>query len=152
MLNRYFTWFEQRAEWGALVIRLAVGVRLVQGTADNVFSYARMEEFAGFLAAHGTPFPLVGAFLSAYVQFICGILVMLGLFTRPAGLLIAINFLFALVLAHRATPFLETWPAAMMLAGGLFFLFNGSGAFALDRLMRAGSRDRLPARRQPSLS
>jgi putative oxidoreductase len=152
MLNRYFNWFEQRAAWGPLFIRLAIGMRLVQGTADNVFSYARMEEFAGFLAAHGTPFPLAGAFLSAYVQFICGILVILGLFTRPAGLLIAINFVFALVIAHRATAFLETWPAAMMLAGGLFFLFNGSGAFAFDRLIGAGSRDRLSARRQTSLS
>jgi putative oxidoreductase len=137
MPNRYFTWFERRADWGALFIRLAVGVRLVQGAADNVFDYGRMEEFAGFLAAHGTPFPLAGAFLSAYVQFICGILIVLGLFTRPAGLLIAINFVCALVIAHRATPFLETWPATMMLAGGLFCLFNGSGAFALDRVMRA---------------
>jgi putative oxidoreductase len=133
MLNRYFTWFERRADWGALFIRLAVGARLVQGTADNVFDYGRMQEFAGFLAAHGTPFPLAGAFLSAYVQFICGILVVIGLFTRPAGLLIAINFVFALVIAHRSTSFLETWPAAMMLAGGLFFLFNGPGDFALDR-------------------
>lgn len=136
MLNRYFTWFELRADWGALFIRLSVGARLVQGTADNVFDYGRMQEFAGFLAAHGTPLPLAGAFLSAYVQFICGILVVIGLFTRPAGLLIAINFVIALVIAHRATPFLETWPAAMMLAGGLFFLFNGPGAFALDRLAR----------------
>lgn len=135
MLTRYFQWFERRADWGALFIRLAVGARLIEGTQDNVFHYDRMQEFAAFLAAHGTPWPLAAAFLSAYAQFICGILVTLGLFTRPAGLVIAINFVCALVIAHQQTPFLATWQAAMMLAGGLFFLFHGSGAFALDRLL-----------------
>ncbi|MBA3886037.1 MAG: DoxX family protein, partial [Acidobacteria bacterium] len=133
MVDRYFGWFAERAAWGALFIRMAIGVRLVEGTEDNVFSYERMEEFARFLAAHGTPFPLFGAFLSVYAQFVCGILVLLGLFTRPAGLVIAINFVCAILIAHRATPFVVTWPAIMMLAAGLYFLFNGAGAFAMDR-------------------
>lgn len=140
MDERWFGWFERRADWGALFIRLAVGVRLVYGTQDNVFSYAHMQEFERFLAAHGTPFPLFSAFLSAYAQFICGILMIVGLFTRAAGLIMTINFIAAIVIAHRATPFLATWPALMMLAGGLFCLFNGSGAFALDRLRHRGRR------------
>lgn len=139
MARGFFGWFERRADWGAVFIRLAVGVRLVHGTADNVFSYAQMEEFAHFLAAHGTPLPLFSAFLSAWAQFVCGILMIAGLFTRAAGFVMVINFLAALVIAHRATPFLATWPALMMLAGGLFCLFNGSGAFALDRLMSSRS-------------
>jgi putative oxidoreductase len=141
MLNRYFTWFERRADWGAIFIRLAVGARLIEGTQDNVFSNARMQEFAAFLAERGTPFPLFGAFLSAYAQFVCGILLILGLFTRPAGLVIAINFAAALIIAHRDTPFLATWQAAMMLAAGLFFLFNGPGAVALDRLIAGRRRE-----------
>jgi putative oxidoreductase len=132
-MRRHFEWFERRSGWGPLFIRLAIGTRLVEGTQDNVFSYARMEEFARFLAQHGTPFPLAGAFLSAYAQCICGILVILGLWTRPAGAVIAINFVFALAIAHRSTAFQATWPALMMLAAGLFFLFSGAGAFAVDR-------------------
>lgn len=146
MPHRYFRWFADRAEWGALFIRLAIGIRLVEGTEDNVFSYERMEEFAHFLAANGTPYPLLGAFLSAYAQFICGILIILGLFTRPAGLVIAINFVFALLIAHRATPFVATWPALMMLAAGLYFLFNGPGAFSLDRSL-ASRQPTSPERR-----
>lgn len=140
MVERYFGWFAARAEWGTLFIRLAIGARLVEGTQDNVFSYARMEEFAHFLAAHGTPLPLFSAFLSAYAQFICGILIVLGLFTRPAGLVMAINFVFAILIAHRETPFAATWPAIMMLAAGLFFLFHGPGALALDRRLRRPER------------
>lgn len=132
MLDRWFGWFAARAEWGPLFIRLAIGVRLVEGTQDNVFSYARMEEFVHFLAAHGTPMPLFGAFLSVYAQFICGVVVILGLFTRPAGAVIAVNFVFAILIAHRETAFVVTWPAIMMLAAGLFFLFHGPGAFSAD--------------------
>jgi putative oxidoreductase len=134
-------WLAERGEWGTVFVRLAIGIRLVQGTQDNVFSYARMEEFAHFLAAHGTPFPLAGAFLSAYAQFVCGILVILGLFTRPAGFVLAVNFVFAIIIAHRETPFVATWPAIMMLAAGLFFLFHGPGAFAVDG-WRYGSKTR----------
>ena len=57
---------EKYKEYGVIFIRLAVGFHLVFGTQDNVFSYARMEEFAGFLSARGVPFPLFSAFLSAY--------------------------------------------------------------------------------------
>ena len=52
-------------EYGPLFIRLIVGYRLVWGTADNVFSYARMLEFSEFLAGHGVPWPLFAAFISA---------------------------------------------------------------------------------------
>jgi putative oxidoreductase len=135
MLPRSSEWFAQRREYAALFIRLAVGVRLVEGTEDNVFSYARMEEFAAFLAANGTPFPLAGAFVSAYAQFICGLLFIVGLWTRPAGFVMAVNFVAALAIAHRQTPFEVTWPALMMLAAGLFFLFHGAGRPSIDALI-----------------
>lgn len=127
-----FTWFAAHRDYGALFIRLAIGTRLIYGTIDNVVSRARMLEFEQFIAAHGAPWPALGAPVSVYVQFVCGILFLLGLYTRAAGALTAVNFVFALLIAHRATGFLETWPALMMLAAGLFFLFNGAGALSLD--------------------
>ena len=140
MLQRTYDWLDRHNGWGVLALRLAIGVRLVEGTQDNVFSAARMEEFAHFLAAHGTPWPMFSAYLSAYAQFLCGSLFVLGLFTRPAGLVMTINFLAALFIAHRATPFLQTWPALMMLAGGLYFLFCGPGRLSLDALIRLEAR------------
>ncbi len=83
MLN--FDWFAAHRDFGGFFIRLAVGVRLIYGTADNVFSRERMTEFEQFLSAHGTPLASVGAPLSVYLQFVCGILFILGLGTRPAG-------------------------------------------------------------------
>ena len=139
-----FSWFERRRDVAALFIRLAIGARLISGTQDNVFSYARMQEFEGFLAANGTPLPLLAAFVSVYAQFICGALFILGLWTRPAAVLMVVNFLAALAIAHRHTPFEATWPALMMLAAALFFLFHGAGRPSVDA-WRAG-RPSAPAR------
>jgi len=57
MSRSRFWWFDDRRDYAALFIRLAVGTRLVEGAADHVFSYARMLEFEQFLAAHGAPRP-----------------------------------------------------------------------------------------------
>jgi putative oxidoreductase len=135
-----FAFFERHREYGALFLRLLIGAELIRGTQDNVFSYARMLEFAGFLEGHGVPFPLFGAFLSAYAQLLCGILLILGLAVRPAGAVMAVNFIAALLIAHRATPYQATYPALVMLAAALFFLFHGAGKPSLD--------DRLERRRR----
>src|SRR5918992_2258187 len=96
---------EKYADYGALFLRLVVGSFLVHGTQDNVFSYARMVEFEHFLAARGVPVPLVAAFVSAYAQFICGILFIVGAATRAAGALMVINFIAAILIAHRGDSF-----------------------------------------------
>src|SRR5687767_3885345 len=93
--------FERYREYGLFFIRLIIGFHLVQGTADNLFSWARMIEFRGFLAERGVPFPLFSAHLSVYAQFICGVLFIVGAFVRPAAVVMIINFVAALVIAHR---------------------------------------------------
>ena len=105
-----------------------MGVRLIWGTQDNVFSWERMKEFAAFLGQHGVPCPLAGAVLSVAVQFLAGVPVILGLWTRAAGALIVLNFIAALWIAHRGDTFLNMYDALVMLAGGLFFFCTARGA------------------------
>jgi putative oxidoreductase len=119
-------------EYGPVFIRLIVGYRLIWGTADNVFSYERMLEFSSFLAAHGVPLPLLAAFVSAYAQFTCGVLFVVGAFTRPAAALMVINFVVALLLVHIGQPFLENYDALVMLFGAAFLLFHGPGLLSVD--------------------
>jgi putative oxidoreductase len=127
-----FGWTGRYRDYAPVFIRLAVGTRLIAGTQDNVFSSARMQEFAQFLAANGTPYPEAGAGVSVYAQFICGALFVLGLWTRPAAVVMIGNFVAALLIAHRQTPFEATWPALMMLAAALFFLLHGAGRPSVD--------------------
>lgn len=127
-----FSTLEKYKEYGVIFIRLIVGFHLIYGTQDNIFSFARMEEFAGFLSQHGAPFPLFSAFLSAYAQFICGILFMIGALTRLAALVMIINFIAALIIAHIGDTYPNAFPALMMLAAACFFLLHGAGKISVD--------------------
>ena len=131
-----FNWFERRREWGALFIRFVFGLWLVYGTQDNVFDSERMTEFQRFIEKHGFPFPATGAYVSAYAQFICGILYVLGAAVRPAAAVMIVNFLFALGIAHRSTPLGADMPPLAMLAAAGFLLFNGAGPLSLDEALR----------------
>lgn len=126
---------EKYKEYGVIFIRLIVGFHLIYGTQDNVFSYARMEEFAGFLTVKGVPFPLFSAFLSAYAQFVCGILFILGAFVRPAALVMTINFITAIFIAHIGDTYPNTFPALMMLCAAIFFFIHGSGRISVDDVL-----------------
>ena len=119
-------------EYGVIFIRLVVGFHLIYGVQDNVFSYARMEEFAGFLSSRGVPFPLFAAFLSAYAQFVCGALFIVGLATRYAAVVMIINFIAAIVIAHLSDAYPNKFAALMMLAAACFFLLHGPGKVSVD--------------------
>jgi putative oxidoreductase len=130
-------YFARYRDYGAFFIRLLVGAFLVWGTQDNVLSYARMEEFAEFLRARGVPLPLAAAFLSAYAQFVCGLLYIAGALVRPAAVVMILNFVAALLIAHLGDSFRGMFPALAMLASSCFLLLHGAGKPSVDeRLAR----------------
>ncbi len=131
---------EKYREYAPILLRILIGGELIRGTQDNVFSYARMLEFMEFLQARGVPFPLFSAFLSAYAQFICGALIILGLYTRAAGAVMVVNFIAALVIAHVGQPYSANYPAFVMLAAAFFFMLNGAGRPAVDDWLEARRR------------
>jgi putative oxidoreductase len=129
-------WLESKREYGMFFVRLIVGFHLIYGTVDNVFSWARMMEFREFLAARGVPFPLVAAHVSVYAQFICGALYILGFLIRPAAAIMIVNFIAALVIAHRVGGYQPAAPAFFMLFSSIAFLLHGAGRPALDQWRR----------------
>ena len=118
-----------------LGLRALTGAFLMHETWDNVSSRARMGEFVQFLDQFGFPVPLLMAPLSVAVQFGCGALLILGLLTRVAGLLVAANFMVAVAMVHFAEPFRGWWPALVLVFLGLHFAATGSGKFGLDALI-----------------
>lgn len=115
-----------------LALRIYVGVFLMCGTWDNVTSTARMEEFAGFLSSVGSPMPEIAAPVSVYAQFICGALILLGLLTRWAGLVMTFNFTVAVWLLHDVQDFRELFPPLIMVFVPLFLATHGAGRYSLD--------------------
>ena len=125
------------ARWSDLTLfglRALTGAFLMHETWDNVSSRTRMGEFVQFLDQFGFPVPWLMAPLSVAVQFGCGALLILGLLTRVAGLLIAANFVVAVAMVHFAEPFRDWWPAIVLVFLGLHFAAAGSGKFGLDAL------------------
>ncbi len=119
-------------DYGILLLRLIVGIRLLQGTWDNIISWNQMLEFEKFLAANGMLFPLQAAVVSVYAQFICGILFIIGWQTRLAAVVMIVNFMVALLLIHTRDTLQGAFPALIIWAVSVFFLLNGAGKISVD--------------------
>lgn len=116
-----------------LALRCLTGAFLMHETWDNIVSGARMAEFAQFLAKFGFPVPALMAPLSVAVQFLCGLLLVLGWQTRWAGLLVAANFTVGVAMVHWNESFRGWWPAIVLVFIGLHFATHGAGRFSLDQ-------------------
>ena len=135
MLNRNLLTLralDRHAEIGTLVLRMFFAFVLVYGTQDNVFHQERMLEFRDFVAANDFPYPLASAYLSAYAQFLCGLLIAVGLLTRLAAFTMLVNFVVALLMVHVGLPFAANISALAMLFCSAFFFLHGPGPAALD--------------------
>ena len=132
----------RHADLGLLLLRCVTGAFLIYQSHDNVFSPARMDEFIKFLTQFGFAMPELMAPLSVYAQFAAGIAFILGLFTRWAGLITAINFIVAVYMVHWNDPVPGIWPAAILIFLGLYFGLRGSGRYGLDPLLEGRTRRR----------
>jgi len=121
-----------------LLLRLYVGGFLIWGVWDNITSAERMAEFAGFLAAIGSPLPTLAAPVSVWAQFLVGVLLFPGFLARWAGLLLAVNFLVAVVLIGTSEGVFpdvtrELFGPMMCVLAGLILATHGAGRWSVDR-------------------
>ncbi len=127
-----FDFFAGYKEYAPLFIRLLVGAFIIWGVQDNIFSSAHMAEFEQFLAQRGVPSPAFAARLSVYAQLICGLSFLLGALVRLTSVVMIINFIAAIIIAHRGDTFRGMFAALMMIAVALFFLLHGAGRLSVD--------------------
>lgn len=122
---------------GVLILRLAFGFQLVKVSWQNaIFPRENLPEFERYLTSLGFPLPHVGVWLASYTEFLGGVLVLLGLFTRWANVALIVNFTLAVLFAHLAISdtYSNTMPSTNLLAVNVFLLLNGPGKFSLDAL------------------
>jgi putative oxidoreductase len=136
-----------RAPAAVLLIRLIVGaVFLSEGIQKFLFPEALG---VGRFLKIGIPAPQVMAPFVGVVEIGCGSLILLGLLTRPASILLIIDMLVAI--ATTKVPMLREsgfWKMAheartdyAMLLGSVFLLIVGSGRWGLDAIL---ARDTTP--------
>ncbi|HTW58438.1 MAG TPA: DoxX family protein [Terriglobales bacterium] len=122
------------------VMRLALGAVMVAHGYHNVFG--GLHHHAQFVASLGLPAWL--GYVSSFAEFLGGLLVLAGLFTRAAAFAIAIDMFVAIWKVHWHNGLLGApdrpgfeFPLALAaLAFGLIFF--GAGPIALDHILRGG--------------
>lgn len=125
-------WYRPFEPFALTLIRFSAGALIVPHGLDRLFLSGAHREL-GFLAGAS---PLIGA-----IELVGGVLLALGLFTRPAALLLTIEWaVTAAALPLRpgqiwvllgGTPHHPAYLAAICFA----FIFAGGGHYSIDRLL-----------------
>jgi len=131
---------DQLKPLGLLLLRFALGVIFIFHGYPKLFSST--QQMMGFFTHVGLPAYFV--FVAGVFEFFGGILLIIGLFTRLAALLLAAEMLVALWKVHG----LFTHPAAvdnyqfpLSLCAAAFALATvGAGVISLDHILFRGAR------------
>jgi putative oxidoreductase len=132
-LGRYYGFTSDLAY---LIVRVTAGLMLIPHGWPKVFTRGA-SGVATMLTGYGIPAALPFAYLIMALETIGGILIAIGLFTRPVAALLVIEFLVIIFVAH--------WPRGYSVgAGGIEFplmwglillaiLLRGGGPWSVDR-------------------
>jgi len=126
-----------------MVGRSALGWTLVRGVFGLTLALGHglpkvrgdMSQFAQGVAALGFPFPVFFAWCASLAEFLGGLLVAVGLFTRPAAAFAGFTMAVALF-RHRADPFGRMELALLYLTVMLAVVLAGAGPWSLDARVR----------------
>lgn len=123
-----------------LLVRLYWGFQFAQTGWGKLHNLVKI---TGFFTSLGIPFAAFNAHFVAGLEFVGGVLLILGLFSRPVALLLAGNMLVAYWTADReALQSVFSDPGKFYVADPYTFLFAslmvlifGAGLFAMDTLI-----------------
>ena len=123
-----------------LFVRVYWGLQLAQNGWGKLHNLAHVTEFFSSL---GLPAPGPTAAFVATVEFLGGILLAIGLFSRFIGLVLAVDMFMAYIMADREALFsILSDPGKFYVADPYTFLFAallilifGPGKFALDTFL-----------------
>lgn len=128
--------------WGPLPLRLAVGTVFLVHGAQKLF-VTGLGGLAETLGRLGVPAPAVAAGVVGLVEFAGGLALILGLFTRWAAALLAINMAVAILKVHLPAGFLlpRGYEFALTLLGGaLALVLLGAGVPSIDAVRQGRPR------------
>lgn len=122
----------------ALLARLLMAALFLPAGISKIGGFAGT---AGYIGSVGLPLPEVGAALAILIEVVAPILLIIGLFTRPAALVLAVFTLVASVFFHAfwSVPadqaFMQSllfWKNIGVVGGLLAITAFGAGAFSVD--------------------
>lgn len=137
--------FDRLQPLAMLALRVTLGAIMIAHGYPKVFG--GLQAHAHTVASLGLPFWL--GYVSAFVEFVGGVLLVAGILTRYAAGAVLINMIVAVWKVHWKNGFMGQgnyqFPLALAVMAFVFVCFGG-GPFALDRwLFRPGRPRKIPA-------
>jgi putative oxidoreductase len=128
-----FSWLDRFQPFGALVMRLVLGTIMIRHGYDKIIPSGALYSF-GHRVAH-MHLPIWLGYVAAFTEFFGGMLLIVGLLTRIAAFMTAIDMAVAIIKVHLhgglMGPSSFAFPLACF-AIALMLVFTGCGWLGLD--------------------
>lgn len=121
---------------------------MYHGTSKVFGGLGRM---ANTLSERGWMAPELQAFIASYVEFAGGVLLIVGLFTRPTAMVVVGLFAVIVFVFHGADPFAKQEKAVLFLALATYIFMVGPGKFSVDNFLFKQTEAPLPAEPEAQL-
>ncbi len=134
MLHNFFkpTILSVNANLGVLFLRVGFGLMMITG-----HGYPKLQRYLSGERGFGDPIGLgeeTSLLLAIFAEFVCSLLLVVGLFTRAAVIPLVIIMLVALFIVHGSDPMgKQELPLLYTLAFIMLFLV-GPGKYSLDQM------------------
>ena len=125
------------AKWGMLPLRIAVGLVFLMHGAQKLFVFG-LGGTADIMGKLGLPLPGLCAMIVIVVELLGGLAILLGVFTRVAGALLAFEMLIAIMVARLSGGFFAPYGYEFeltLLAASLTFALHGPGRMSLEEML-----------------
>jgi putative oxidoreductase len=144
-----FNWLNRFQSLGALVMRLVLGTIMVRHGYDKIIPSGALYNFSHMVTRLHLPVWL--GYVAAFTEFFGGMLLIIGLLTRFAALMVAFDMATAIVKIHLHGGLIGPNSFALPLALfsiALMLIFTGCGWLGLDDFVGrgGGSRAKLAGR------
>lgn len=121
-------------DWGLLVLRVFAGLALA--LAHGIGKIPPSAGFVDGVAGMGFPVPLLFAWAAGLAESVGGVLLAVGLFTRPAAFFVLVNMLVASFMMQAGDSFLERELALLYSCVAVLYILAGPGRVSIDGLQR----------------
>jgi putative oxidoreductase len=125
--------------WGLVPLRLVVGLVFAAHGAQKLFVFG-LGGAAGFMAKVGIPLPSVAAVVVMAVEILGGLALILGLGTRLAAVLLAIEMVVAILTVRLKMGFIDGYEFELtLLAASLSLVLLGAGPVTVKTVFARGA-------------
>ncbi len=121
------------AQIGYTLFRVFIGLAMAFGHGLGKMKGA--EGFIENVAKMGLPMPTLLGWSAILAEFVGGLLIAIGLLTRPAAVFLGITMAVAAFVVHAPDAFSKKEMALLYLASSIVILAFGAGKFGVDSLL-----------------